>query len=519
VSVGARSQPPDLPNFDYRSWLGGGGFADVFLYEQVRPRRQVAVKVLRTGSLDAADLRAFDAEADLMAKVSAHPYIVSIYGADVAPDGRPYLVMEYYPKPNFGQRSRGSGLPVQEVLRVGVRVASAVETAHRAGILHRDIKPANILVNDYDRPGLTDFGIAGASDGSTLADAQGVTVAYAPPEVLADERVQGDEIGDVYSLAATLYALLAGRSPFEVPHGDNSAQALLHRTLNTNVPTVGRSDVPRSLELLLAQALAKDPAHRPGSAAALARALQGIERELDLAPTDFELAGGEAVPLAPARDDDDADSTRAGRIQVVRPIDPSPPSAPIRAIPVGLTQARGAVEPPVAPARGVPAVPAASDTIARPASSTEPETTAPPRPAAPRRHLAALAGGLAVAAIVTGVVISAASGGPGTEPTTTTTHADESVLAVPDSPEVPTITSVTLNGDVAEIAWDLTSVTPADEYELRRTDGGHRDESIPTVASSPAQVGGIGAGETPCFEVRATLGHIVTSWSAEECAS
>src|SRR5690606_12109274 len=87
VSGRRRSEPPELPNFRYRGFLGGGGFADVFLYEQLRPQREVAIKVLRTSALDTETQRAFDDEADLMARVSAHPYIVSIFGADVAPDG------------------------------------------------------------------------------------------------------------------------------------------------------------------------------------------------------------------------------------------------------------------------------------------------------------------------------------------------------------------------------------------------------------------------------------------------
>ncbi|MFP5371916.1 MAG: protein kinase domain-containing protein, partial [Actinomycetes bacterium] len=121
---GPRSEAPVLPGFTPRRWLGGGGFADVFLYLQHKPEREVAVKVLRAAALDQEALDRFDAEANLMARVSTHPHIVTVYTADVAADGRPYLVMEYYPKPHFGERCRAGGLPVADVLRVGIQVSS-----------------------------------------------------------------------------------------------------------------------------------------------------------------------------------------------------------------------------------------------------------------------------------------------------------------------------------------------------------------------------------------------------------
>ena len=89
------SAPPELPGFSYIRPLGTGGFADVFLYEQNRPRRQVAVKVLLSSALDHEQLRMFNAEADVLARLSSHPSILTIYQASISADGRPYLVMEY----------------------------------------------------------------------------------------------------------------------------------------------------------------------------------------------------------------------------------------------------------------------------------------------------------------------------------------------------------------------------------------------------------------------------------------
>jgi len=100
------SAPPVIDGFEHVSLLGSGGFADVFLYEQHRPRRRVAVKVLLADLLQADALERFDSEANRMAQLSTHPSIVTIYEADVAADGRPYLVMEYCSRPSLAHAYR-----------------------------------------------------------------------------------------------------------------------------------------------------------------------------------------------------------------------------------------------------------------------------------------------------------------------------------------------------------------------------------------------------------------------------
>ncbi len=267
------SQPPVIPGYTYVRLLGMGGFADVFLYRQQMPRRQVAVKVLLAASLDDAARARFRAEADIMASLSHHPSIVTVYQADVASDGRPYLVMEYCSRPGLAQRYRAERMSLAEVLRIGIRLASAVETAHRAGVLHRDIKPANVLVTDFGWPALTDFGIA-ATAGLALGQMVGMSIPWSPPEMLAEEP-SGDVRSDVYSLAATIYSLLARRSPFEVLDGSNSAADLIARIERGALATTGRGDVPESLQQVLARAMARDPGAavplrdraRPGAAA------------------------------------------------------------------------------------------------------------------------------------------------------------------------------------------------------------------------------------------------------------
>ena len=290
------STPPQLPGYEPVRVLGLGGFADVFLYEQQLPRREVAVKVLLAGSLDDDVRSRFQTEANLMAQLSHHPSIVTIYHAAIASDGRPFLVMEYCSRPGLADRYRQERISVPEALRIGIRLASAVETAHRAGILHRDIKPANVLTTDFGWPALTDFGIAattGQGGGATV----GMSIPWSPPELLG-EHPSGDERSDVYSLAATIYSLLAGRTPFEIAGGQNSAQQLVARIERSPLPPTGRDDVPPALHQVLDKAMAKVPARRYDSAAAVARALQQVESDLRLPVTP---AGPDRGGARPAR--------------------------------------------------------------------------------------------------------------------------------------------------------------------------------------------------------------------------
>ncbi|MCR8672004.1 serine/threonine-protein kinase, partial [Agrococcus sp. HG114] len=310
----APSAPPELPGYDYVSLLGSGGFADVFLYRQLLPSRQVAIKVLLPDAVNRELIENFRHEANVMAQLSTHPSIVTIYGAAVAPDGRPYLAMEYCPKPNLGVRYRRDRFAVPEVLSLGVQIAGAVETAHRAGILHRDIKPANILVTAYNRPALTDFGIATSAGGAD--DASGMSIPWSPPEAFADPP-RSSPASDVFSLAATLSTLLAGRTPFELPGGSNTSVDLIDRIQRGEISPLARHDVPQRLESVLASAMDPDPGRRYASAMALGRALQQVEAEMALPVTPLDVLDDSLAPEAV--DEEDGGATR---IRGVVSIDP-----------------------------------------------------------------------------------------------------------------------------------------------------------------------------------------------------
>ena len=283
------SAPPVLSGYTYVRPLGTGGFADVFLFEQNMPRRSVAVKVLLQDIVDDDVLRSFNAEADVMARLSSHPSILTVYDASISADGRPYLVMEYCPG-SYSFRERAEPLPVATVLNVAVRIAGALETAHRSQVLHRDIKPSNILTTTFGGPVLGDFGIAASLAGSAQGELFAMSLPWSAPEVV-DERTTGTVATEVWSFGATLYSLLADRAPFELPAGSNGSRAQLkQRIVRATYTSIGRADVPASLESALARMMSRDPAARPVSLLECAYDLQRVERDLGLPLTALEVA-------------------------------------------------------------------------------------------------------------------------------------------------------------------------------------------------------------------------------------
>jgi serine/threonine protein kinase len=282
------SAPPILPGLAYVRPLGSGGFADVFLYEQDMPRRNVAVKVMPSDVRDPELRRMFNAEADVLAHLSAHPAIVTVYQAGISADGRPYIVMEYCPG-SLAQRYRVERLPVDEVLAVGVRMASALESAHRAGLVHRDVKPSNILITTFGTPVLADFGISSSLQRATADEVLAMSIPWSAPEVVA-EQTAGTVASEIWSIGATVYSLLAGHSPFERrERGQNTKEQLRRRIARASYTAIARTDVPASLQDVLATAMSRDPNRRYGSALEFAEALRTVQSALGLSPTPLEV--------------------------------------------------------------------------------------------------------------------------------------------------------------------------------------------------------------------------------------
>ena len=233
-------QGPPIPGASPKHLLGAGGFADVFLYEQQVPRRDVAVKILRQGG-SRRDHHRFTTEADLMARLSSHPSIVSVYGAGTLEEDRSYLIMEYCPPPHLGKLAASQPLPLTRALEIGIRLAGAVETIHRVGYLPRAIKPASLLLTPLGRRVLGDFGIAAPIGLSAEQDEfRGASPPWASPEQQLNQEIL-TPASDVYALAATIYTLLAGRSPHvDVSGADRNDQlSMLDRVLHQQIPPIG----------------------------------------------------------------------------------------------------------------------------------------------------------------------------------------------------------------------------------------------------------------------------------------
>lgn len=281
-------KPPMIPGFHFLAPLGAGGFSDVYLYEQDMPRRKVAVKVLHQDALDGGGPGTFVKEANAMAALSSHPSILTIHQASISSDGRPYFVLEYA-KESMGDRFRNEYLPVDEVVATGVRIGAALETLHRSGMLHRDIKPSNLLIDEFGRPMLSDFGIVGIqseADGDSVA----LSVPWSAPEVVSGDSA-GTVATEVWSLGATLYALLAGHSPFEARNrGNNTEEALKKRIRRAKYEATDRSDVPPELEAVLAKSMAAKPTDRYRSVEEMVGALQAVEMTYGWPRTEYLLS-------------------------------------------------------------------------------------------------------------------------------------------------------------------------------------------------------------------------------------
>ena len=495
--------PPRIPGFTYVSLLGSGGFSDVYLYEQDRPRRKVAVKVLLSGLKTEGARRRFESEANLMAQLSSHPFIVTIFEAEVTQDGHSYLAMEYCSRPSLDVRYRRQRFSVDEVLAVGIQVASAVETAHRAGIAHRDIKPANILVTDYNRPALTDFGISGTLGGDADEDA-GMSIPWSPPEQFQGGKVDGVMV-DVWALGATLYTLLAGRSPFVLPGADNSQRELISRITSAPVPRLGRADVPESLEQALATAMAKSASSRYSSAHAFALALQRIQAELNLSVTPFEVL--EERHQEDVHPDDGFEETR---VRNVAAIDPdrtgSAPTFPARTWPLDRGQSAPGPAAPPGPRPGGPSAPsvvAAGAPVTAPAAddwaqqATVLRSNQPPAPDEPanaalpadhgKRNLwLAISGGTLLALAVTvGIVMASSAPQPQVLASEQVSKPPADALDDGSVPDVAKLAGTAGPAGKVRFTWTNPQPKPGDTYKWRiktvKGGGGYLSTSVPRV--------------------------------------
>ena len=316
-----------------------GGFATVYRAEQAAFRRTVAVKVLDR-RLDAVAAGRFDRERAAMGVLGDHPCILTVFDGGTTTTGHPYLLMPFCANGSLQDvLDRGERVPWPRALEVGVLMAGALAAAHRAGVLHRDVKPANVLLSRYGEPLLADFGIARITGGQeTTSGSVTASIAHAAPEILDGRRPT--ERSDVYSLASTLWTLVAGGPPF-ASATDESVVPLIARVLTQPVPDLP-ADAPPELTAELRRGMAKDPGQRHEDAAAFGAALQHVQERCGVArtPLAVELGGsGEERPVE-ARSDSVRPTPPARQgdlphLQTVAVGGPAGPGAPPVAAPVG----------------------------------------------------------------------------------------------------------------------------------------------------------------------------------------
>jgi tetratricopeptide (TPR) repeat protein/predicted Ser/Thr protein kinase len=275
-SAAGASLPDRVGRFAVKRLLGAGGMGVVYLAQQDNPKRDVAVKVVRSGVMSRELRRRFDLEAAVLARLQ-HPGIAQIIEAGMHDDGaggRPYFAMEYIDGVPLNDFARDLVLP--ERLRLFVRVCDAVQHAHQRGVVHRDLKPGNILVTEAGDPKVLDFGVARATDSdlqaSTLRTDAGQligTLAYMSPEQVAGRGNDVDTRSDVYSLGVILYELLAGRPPHDLADTTIAAAARIITEDDPPPPSQSNRSCRGDLDTIVMKALEKEPERRYQSASDL----------------------------------------------------------------------------------------------------------------------------------------------------------------------------------------------------------------------------------------------------------
>ncbi len=289
--------------------IGQGGMGIVLKALDERLGRIVAIKMLSPAlASNALARRRFEREARAAAAV-CHEHVVTIHAVD-EDAGRPYLVMQFVAGQSLQERiNRDGALGVEEVLRIGMQVASGLAAAHTQGLVHRDIKPANLLLeNGAGRVKITDFGLARAIDDASITESG---VVLGTPHYMSPEQARGEAVDhrtDLFSLGSVLFATCTGQPPFRA----ESTIAVLRKVSDDHPRSIRElnPDVPEWLAAIVAKLMAKDPGARYRSASEVAELLSRHVARLEQ-PT-MEVAIEPIAPTAPARN-----SFRVARHQLV----------------------------------------------------------------------------------------------------------------------------------------------------------------------------------------------------------
>ncbi len=297
--------------------IGHGGMATVYRAVQERVGRDVAIKVIhRAIALDQTAVERFQREAQLIARLE-HPHILPVYDYNPTSDP-PYIVMRYMPTGTLKDILERRQLPYAEVVFLFRQIASALDYAHRHGVVHRDIKPSNILIDAEGNAFLTDFGVARMVESTEGLTASGVAVGT--PGYMSPEQGMGihvDGRSDIYSLGVMLFEMLTGQPPFkaETPMG------VVLKHINEPVPSACslNSALPSTVDEIIARAMAKSPNDRYQTVADLARDLAvALESTADVTPTALRQVAQATIQEMAER--------RARATSEAQPAPPEPPT-------------------------------------------------------------------------------------------------------------------------------------------------------------------------------------------------
>ncbi|RKH79209.1 serine/threonine protein kinase [Corallococcus sp. AB032C] len=311
------------------SVLGRGGMGSVFLAQHLRlPGKQVAVKVLRVGDHVGPDLHVrFRREAEIASRLG-HPNIVEVLDFDTLEDGSPFLVLEYLRGESLADRLRRGRLTLEEVFSFTRQMGSALQTAHRAGVVHRDLKPANIFLVPTDSGGvvgervkLLDFGISKVMSSETLQTQEAVLIGT--PQYMSPEQAQGqnsriDARTDLFALGGIVFEMISGMTPF----GGGSLVQIIYRVVHEPPVSLANlmPDLPPNVARAVARALEKNPDHRHQDVASFIAELTGTQLQ-SLPETAEQIEArtfgrakrpsGVALPSVAPSDDDGTGATMA----------------------------------------------------------------------------------------------------------------------------------------------------------------------------------------------------------------
>jgi tRNA A-37 threonylcarbamoyl transferase component Bud32 len=273
----ALGQVRSFGDYELLEEIARGGMGVVYKARQVSLDRIVALKMILAGQLaDAEDVARFRREAQTAAALQ-HPHIVAIHEVGEH-DGQHYFSMDYVAGPSLADRLRDGPLPPSQAACYIEAVARAIDYAHGRGVLHRDLKPANILLDEHGQPRVTDFGLARRIDRDQRLTATGAVVgtpSYMPPEQASGRAGRVGPASDVYALGAVLYELVTGIPPFRAVTPLDTLLLVLEA--EPVAPRLLNRGIRRDLETIILKCLAKEPAKRYASAAALADDLKAFQ--------------------------------------------------------------------------------------------------------------------------------------------------------------------------------------------------------------------------------------------------